>query len=101
MKKTKINSVGEQQPVDEKSRYAEMSASELSKELAQPLEELGINKWIIQSKVFDKISTVRARLEKHGEAIIIVYDATRQYTVRLYGPDKDYEYDIVDIEEIK
>lgn len=41
MADTKINSVGERQPVDDKSRYAEMSASELSKELAQ---EVGTSK---------------------------------------------------------
>ena len=101
MADTKINSVGERQPVDEKSRYAEMSASEMSRELAQPLENTGDNKRAIQSKVFDKISTVRRRLEKRGEAVITVYDATHKYTVRLCGPNKDYEYDIMDIEEIK
>ena len=35
MAETKINSAGEQQPVDGQSRYAKMSASELSEELAQ------------------------------------------------------------------
>lgn len=38
MADTKINSAGERQPVDEKSRYAEMNASEMSKELAQEID---------------------------------------------------------------
>ena len=37
MAETKVNNAGEQQPVDEQSRYAKMSASELSEELAQEI----------------------------------------------------------------
>lgn len=55
----------------------------------------------IQSQVFDKISTVRRRLETHGRAMITVFDNSYRYTVRLYGPDDDYEYEIVDMEEIE
>ena len=39
MADTKINSAGERQPVDEKSRYAEMSAIEMSRELAQEIDD--------------------------------------------------------------
>lgn len=76
-----------------------LSAKRVAEKIPEKALEASGNK-AIQSKVFDKISMVRKRLEKCGEAIISVYSSTNKYTVRLYGPNKDYDYDIIDIEEI-
>ena len=43
MADTKVNSAGEQQPVDDRSRYAKMSARELGKELAQEITEEAVS----------------------------------------------------------
>ena len=51
--------------------------------------------------VYDKISTVRNILVKDGFAVITVNDFHWKYTVRLYGADNDYEFDIIKTQPIK
>ena len=48
-----------------------------------------------QSKVFEKISSVKKKLQKNGSAIITLVHNGTFYLVRLYGADKDYDYDII------
>ena len=55
----------------------------------------------IQSKVFDKIRTVRKKLEKDGYAIITVNDFQKRYTVKLYNSEKDFDFEILNVERIK
>lgn len=113
-KDTKPNNAGEQQPVNDEQQYQKKptggsrrnkefshlpSANRVIEKIPEKVLEFYSYK-AIESKVFDKISTVRKILEKRGEAIITVYTSTHKITVRLYGPDKNYGFDILDIEEI-
>ena len=55
----------------------------------------------IQPTVFDRISSVRKDLERDGFVTITVNDFSSQYTVRLYGADNDYDFDIIKKQPIK
>ena len=52
----------------------------------------------ISSKVMDKISTVRIKLEMQGEATTHVYTFNYRYNVRIHD---DYSYEILSRKKIK
>lgn len=54
----------------------------------------------IQSKVYDKISSVRKDLKRDGYVYINVNDFYRQYYVKLYDSEYDYEFEIIRISKI-
>lgn len=78
---------------------AKQAADSASRKKSKP--NYAKQKGKIQSMVYDRISSVRNKLIKDGFAIINVNDFHNSYTVKLYGADSDYEFDIIGIRSIK
>ena len=78
---------------------AKQAADSASRKKSKP--NYAKHKGKIQSMVYDRISSVRNKLIKDGFAIINVNDFHNSYTVKLYGADNDYEFDIIGIRPIK
>jgi hypothetical protein len=88
----KVGETGNDAVARKTKEWLEMPSEKLKKHAQKPYNAT------LQSKVYDKISTIRKDLEEHGEKTVFIYSFEYRYRVLIR---KDYSYKILTRKKLK